>query len=428
STFFVGLAIMGLLIALGSNGFLYRVLYTVFPPFRVMRAPGRALFFVSFASPVLFGLLLNRLQNQPRWSERVLRGILIFSGMAWFALLVGLGASWSFTQDVDLIGRRWHQLTNVAIVGAALLVGVYLLRWMIQSSVTLEKSKKAAAFSVLLLLLIFDLGWFGRKLISPQPMTPNALWFEAAQILENDGSLDGRILPWGVNIFAQNGAGQVGLTSIFGYNTLENGAVTGLAASVPDPRSKAYDVLGVTHVVSESGLEQFTSGKRGLNLVDQINITRVYVRPTRLPYARLVGHAEAVDSTETLYLRLHDSGFDPAETLLVLNDPACQLSGSATEGRINIVKREARLLRLAVEVDQPAYLVIAETNFPGWYATVDGSPVQIEQAYGAIQAICVPAGQSKIELAFRPMIFAWGGALSALGLIVVWFTWYRRRT
>ncbi|MEM8860008.1 MAG: hypothetical protein AAGD96_16890, partial [Chloroflexota bacterium] len=423
--FFVLLGLIGILIGLGSNGFLYGLLYQVFPPFRVMRAPGRALFFVAFSAPVLLGLLIHHLQVQTQHGSRYLRNQILISVALWFGLMSVLWLSWSMAQNGDIVGRRWHQFQNVAIVGAVLVAGSCLWLWLTRNAIIWGQGMKLFVMSGMLLLLVFDLGWFGRKLIEPQPMTPNVLWFEAAQIL-NEGEQIGRILPWGINIFLQNGAGQVGLDSIFGYNTLENGAITSLAASVPDPRSPAYDVLAVTHVVAEAGLEQFTTGSRGLNLQNQINRTRVFSRPTALPYVRLVGAVETVQNSEMLLERLHHPDFDPSQIVLFTQESDCVLTSGFDNGQVDVVERRPGYLQLTVQSDEPAYLIVAETAFPGWTAQVNGRSTPVEPAYGAIQAVCLPEGASTVILNFRPFIFLWGGLFSLLGLVICLLMWRRQ--
>ncbi|MFZ1396828.1 MAG: hypothetical protein WAS33_08020, partial [Candidatus Promineifilaceae bacterium] len=55
SYFYLALAVLGFLLALGSYGFLYGIFYDLLPPFRLARAPGRAAFLLVFALPALLG-------------------------------------------------------------------------------------------------------------------------------------------------------------------------------------------------------------------------------------------------------------------------------------------------------------------------------------------------------------------------------------
>ncbi|MFT5193072.1 MAG: hypothetical protein ACI9EW_000456 [Cellvibrionaceae bacterium] len=428
--FFTLLSIFGLLIAVGSNGFLYRWLYLIIPPFRVMRAPGRALFFFAFSTPVLMGLLIERLFKEPFWGRQGLAKSIVVSACVWVGSLILLFGIWWFAKTPEALGRGWHQLGNVAVTGAVLLAGLLLLRWLV-ANVHRPHLMRLGSIG-LLLLLGTDLAFFGQKLIRAESMTPAPLWVEAASV---PGLSQGRILPWGINIFEQNGAGQVGLRSIFGYNTLENGAITALAASVPDPRSKAYDVLGVTHVVSESGLEQFSNDDfgmgRGLVLVEQINTTRVYARPTTLPYARLVSQYEVIADAKQQLKRLHAADFDPASVVLLEAEPACADSSFNKEqqepvGTIVIVEQRGGYFAAEVTNAEPVLLIVSETFFPGWQALVDGDHRPVEQAYTALQAVCIPAGEHLIELRFRPVVFIWAGVFSLVGLLVACLLWQGR--
>jgi hypothetical protein len=66
-----------------------------------------------------------------------------------------------------------------------------------------------------------------------------------------------------------------------------------------------------------------------------------------------------------------------------------------------------------------AMVVIAETNYPGWRATVDGAPVRIWAPYGVLRGIVVDKGSHRIELTYRPASVIWGAICSVVGLLVV---------
>ncbi len=423
--FFVGLLLFGMMIALGSNGFVYRLLYVTLPPFRVMRAPGRALFFFAFAAPILLGWMVRDLFNRPFGGQKILRDVAKVALILGFILIASLALTW-WSADGDILNRRWHQLQNSAFSVTVWLVVIGLLHWLVVQNPRSGRAKIGSA--ALLCLVLLDLGAFGQKLIKAQPMTPATLWFEAASV---PGIHDGRILPWGINIFEQNGAGQLGMRSVFGYNTLENGAVTRLAASVPDPRSKAFDLLHATHVVSESGLEQFTTDEDGLDglvLISEINTTRVYARPNVMPYARLVYQAETIADPEAQYARLHQPDFNPADVVLFEEDSACALPSNleGVNGSVTEVQNVGGHLDLQVETATAAWLVISEANFPGWNATINGADAETVTAYSALQAICVPAGAHDVSLRFRPIIFLWGGLATLLGLFFAGWLWAKK--
>ncbi len=423
--FFLALSLLGILIAVGDNGFLYRILYVTFPPFRVMRAPGRALFFFAFSGPILLGWVVQDLFNRPFYAKRILPKAFWATAGLWLLLLLAAGASWWLAPSPDLINRRWHQLQTATTTGGIALLGLLLLGWLVANP---HRSGLVRLGSMLFLLLIgLDLGALGQKLVTPTPMTPYWVWFDAANAPETS---TGRILPWGFNIFEQNGSGQLGLESVFGYNTLENGAVTQLAASQTDPRAKAFDILNATHVVSEGGLGKFTDseiGLAGLIRNDVYPNIRVYPRPKALPYARLVGSYEIIAEQEGQYARINDPEFEPRDIVLLATEPACGLSSNQTGDldEVTVTGREGGAIDLTVTAQASAMLVISEAAFPGWQAELNGNRVEIETAYTAIQAICVPAGTHQVALRFRPFIFLWGGLATMCGLLIA--LWLRKK-
>ncbi len=72
-----------------------------------------------------------------------------------------------------------------------------------------------------------------------------------------------------------------------------------------------------------------------------------------------------------------------------------------------------------VEVSSPqdAYLVLADTFYPGWIAEVDNQPATIYQAFGYLRAVEIPAGEHLVAFYYRPQSFTIGVILSATTVV-----------
>lgn len=74
-------------------------------------------------------------------------------------------------------------------------------------------------------------------------------------------------------------------------------------------------------------------------------------------------------------------------------------------------------LVLEARLGRPGLVVIADTWYPGWSATVDGAPAALHPADLAFRALAVPAGTHRIELRYRPRSLQLGAALLLLGAL-----------
>jgi hypothetical protein len=88
-------------------------------------------------------------------------------------------------------------------------------------------------------------------------------------------------------------------------------------------------------------------------------------------------------------------------------------------------------IALQVTAARPALLVVAESWYPGWRATLDGQPVDILRTNYLSQGVVVPAGMHTVELRYQPDAFTLGAAISGLGLLALlglalWAWWPRR--
>jgi uncharacterized membrane protein YfhO len=62
-------------------------------------------------------------------------------------------------------------------------------------------------------------------------------------------------------------------------------------------------------------------------------------------------------------------------------------------------------------------LVLADTWYPGWIATVDGHSVPIYQVYSALRGVIVQTGEHRVEFHYRPVSALIGALLSAIGIL-----------
>ncbi len=77
-------------------------------------------------------------------------------------------------------------------------------------------------------------------------------------------------------------------------------------------------------------------------------------------------------------------------------------------------------LRIEAHASCPAKVVLSDAWFPGWKASVDGVPAEIEQIHGGVRAVRIQPGSHKIEMRYRPtsvligLIMTLTGAAAAL--------------
>lgn len=419
--FYLLLMIFGLWLALGRYGVLYDLAYDLLPPFRIMRAPARAAFLYYFAGAALLAEVMTRWlefreQADKERLDRLMRPTLIIAGVLGFSALAATGAVFMAVHPTETSGRLWHQIGGYSLALAVILIGGGLL-WRYLRARPEDRTQRRLLAAGLLLVAIADMWFFAFKFSRLEPVSPDQVWVDGRQII---GETVERVLPWGLNIFSQNGAMQVGLHSVFGYDALEPAAQLELAGSVPDPRSSAYDVLGAAYVLAEVPLDQFTEGEAGLSLVAQEGQAWVYSRPRALPVARMVSGYEVIAEPTAAIERIHDPAFSAASTAILDREPGCTADlRDGAGGSVEILEQGPGSWRLATNSQEASLLVLAETAYPGWQVTVDGQPAEALLAYTTLRAVCVPAGEHLVEWQFVPRVVWLGAGLTGVALVLV---------
>jgi uncharacterized membrane protein YfhO len=71
---------------------------------------------------------------------------------------------------------------------------------------------------------------------------------------------------------------------------------------------------------------------------------------------------------------------------------------------------------ITTQSESPAFLLLTDTNYPGWQATINDEPVAILQADGLFRGVFVPPGNHEVRFFFAPKSFTVGRIIS---LVVV---------
>jgi hypothetical protein len=410
--FWAALAGFALLLAFGSYGVVHRLLFRLVPLFSAVRAPARAGFVFVCAAAGLVALALTQLErSEPaarrNWLEPI-RSPLVGVVLGAVALIVVAGyMAFAWGREANpAAGRLYHLAGQVAVFGLFFALAVIWLRgWRAEAP-----SNWLPALGVGLILL--DLWTFGAGLVRTVPAEPDAFWRIVAE--HTDGS-SGRVLPWGLGVFEQNGALTFRVRSVFGYNPLEDLGYSDFVSAVPDPRARAYDLLNARYVVTKQPLELAEGDS--LQPLGAESGVYIYERSSALPPAWLVTRLETV-APERLSARLNDPAFDPRAIALVTPGTTCAQADGRPAGEVELTDYVEN--RIAGRTTGGGgLLILSERDAPGWRATLDGHRVPLLRVDGILRGICVPAGVHEIQLEYRPSVLVWGAGISGVALLAV---------
>jgi uncharacterized membrane protein YfhO len=140
-----------------------------------------------------------------------------------------------------------------------------------------------------------------------------------------------------------------------------------------------------------------------------------------LPRAFLVYQAEIADDQMVL-ARLRDPDFRPDQVVLLSDVTRLNLKNHSVTGeaknQVLISEYKAERVIVHVSTDTMGYLVLTDSWYPGWIASVDGIPVPIYRAYYIFRAVPVEPGTHTVVFEYRPLSFYWGMLLSGISVVI----------
>ncbi len=394
--FFAMVTLIAFLMAFGRNSPLFVFLFRHVPTFNLFQAPARWLLLAAFSLSVLAGVGVSLWKPTRRDLNRARLG---FAGAVSF-MLFALILRWlmpdrPLLNGVLTLGLQ-AVLVSIVFVTQPKLESPYYKRWAIG----------------VLLFVAADLAWANSlsnpttsaDFYQPRPLTSPARTFWTDKELSQQ-EFD-QFLSFKDYRVAGQRREEYRTAGFPNLNLLDR-----------QPSFSTFEPL------RPGGIDRFTGL---LNEHPAANLYAAAVIPhdteRQPPRAWL---APTVIVSQDPLRAMSDPAWQPLQTVFVEGD-APPLAGTQA-GSVSLA--EETPLALAFTTDSPAQaaLVVADTWYPGWIATIDGltngdmnaSAAPIYRANMAFRAVIVPAGKHTVTMHYEPLSLRVGALISG-GAVLIW--------
>ena len=103
---------------------------------------------------------------------------------------------------------------------------------------------------------------------------------------------------------------------------------------------------------------------------------------------------------------------------LSLESPAPELQVCpAAKDAVLVTKYAPATIFISADMSCDGMVVLSDTYYPGWYASVDGQSAKIYEVDLALRGVPVPKGQHAVTFQYRPRSVLWGAGLTLAGML-----------
>ena len=394
---FAAVAIGGIVYTLGPNSIFHGLIYSVVPMVEKARVASMAGVIWGFGTAVLvsFGADYFGAESHSLWARRMVLGILGFGLISFFLLLGAMFAtkmSWGSDDRVVLT-------VLIAIVLAALL---YAWR---TGNLTPN-----TALVLLTMLMLFELGNDSGYTFPDRHDKERESYLE--KITSNTDIADYlHQKPGPFRVEVETEALSANWSN---YNNFD--MIKALCASV------TINVMNTEFFTWQNrllfGVRYTISEKRPLNDSQDVftgaSGLKVWENPGAFPRAWAVHEVFKIKEPGEGRVFINDHLGDLRSKAFTESDPV-KLQPCSGADQVAVSKYAAESLNITADMACEGMVVLSDTWFPGWKATVDGKPAGIQEVNLAMRGVVVPQGHHQIAMRYRPASVYVGAALTALG-------------
>ncbi len=405
--FWLIVVIVGFVFALGVNTPIFPFLYRNVPTFNLFQAPERWHLWTVTGLSVLAGIGVTvwaRGVRLRRWTARLTFACLIAAVLAAIAPFLLKG-------DSPALPLLEHAAFALSILG------------LIAGSLTLTQPQPNTAahrrWAVIVLVVVaLDLVWAGWGL---NPAIP-ATFYDSAAAAEATPVRAYWTAPAEKNVkFEQYFRFNDYTVAVDQWRDLRQTPLPNLNLIDRLPLLNNFEPLLIGHFADYLDLIE-GQPQASATLLQAAGVGATYT-PDRQsldqPAARawLLGAVCWHEDEDSLKAALVDPAWQPLGQLQMLGVGDCA-DPQPIAGEVAVAADEGNTLTLTVDAPRDSWLVVADTDYPGWVATVDGVETPIYRANLNFRAIQVDAGLHEVRFDYQPGWLLPGALVSVVSLLL----------
>jgi hypothetical protein len=436
------IALLFLLISLGGHTPFYTLWYEVMPMMKKVRAPGMAFFLVALPVAVWAGLGADRLLRREVSLRALVWPLGVVGGIALLGVLGVL-------ESVAMLFASPEQAPKLAANAPALRSGALRLLLLTALAaavcwgIATARLRGYAAVAALAVAVVADLWSVDRRFFDYKPPASELFADDAITSRLRQEPKPYRVLDAGV--YPGSVLMAYSVPTVLGYHGNELRFYDDLLGGKNVWRNlgnpNVHELLAVRFLILPD--TQAIPGYRqvlGPTPTAHRGVGVLYERDTAPPYVRIVPAAAKLPE-EQVVPTVTDPRF-PLNGVVVYPESASVSPAPIGGGGVDTTSVRATLaewapgrMRVTLEGSDTAarYLLVSETWYKDWHASVDGTPAPVLRGDHALITVVVPPGAKEIVLDFESPEYARGKLISLLALLAIagLFAWThlgRRRT
>jgi hypothetical protein len=156
-------------------------------------------------------------------------------------------------------------------------------------------------------------------------------------------------------------------------------------------------------------------------LIFEAGKTKIYLNGGYFDRAFTAGKAILADNAREA-MALITSQIEHLDRVVILElegqrPPPDLGSEAGTPGRVEINEYGLNHVMMTADMRTDGFVVLADTYYPGWRATVDGKRTPVYRADYMLRSVYLPAGEHEITFSFVPLDFIVGGLAGVVTLV-----------
>ncbi len=445
--FFASIILVSLILALGGNTPIYRVLYKI-PPFNAIRYPVKFLFLLFFGVSATTALGLDRLREYFENKDKKIQYAVqaFFYVGFFFALLWGYlnfyntGVE-SFFLRHGLKPPRYNEIWfNIHNIERFLLFSfLFCLTLFLYLKIQRNKIRNVI-LSVVLFISILDMFLANYGVFS----SVSWKWFTAKEGLVREIPSEKETERYFVTVKTENEfqnvvLGKNSMSSPYAsmYHLYTVGGSEVMRVESHDAFLRMFqcfkDVVDAERLLDIGGIKyvivSYKVNNRDFELIknEGLGDKDAYLyKYERYPGRFLFfNHVRAVNNADQAIAEMVDrKNIDFKRELIIVDKNVRNLrTKQQMKGNVTVISYKPNKSILNYETDQDAFLYVSDTYYPGWRAYVDGKETKIYRANLAFRAIEAPKGRHIVVFKYVPMSFYLGLCLTIFGILLCIYLW-----